>query len=471
MAFDQRAPPARHPQNPYGTPSATIEPTQPYLQQLRSMAHRKHVLVKNGFVVNPLSEADIDDKKRCRRCNMRCSNKKNKYKPDGRDAKRGHKKLPLGSSPSSQPRLVPVPPVPTPGGEEPEGAMEDEKPLSRSSSASTTPAALSAWYAPSPALFSCHLEPRLHGWPVLDLLPRPRLRPGLHLGPGAPDPDLHRGRPPDPAPVPPDPGPRPPRPLLPLRPPSPSSSSSRKPRPAVAIDCEMGTAYDGESELIRVTLVDYFTSEILLDSLVYPQVAMQHYNTKWSGVSRQQMNDARAKGKCITGGLAAVRDAVWRWVGPETVVVGHAVHNDLASLRWIHPLVVDSLLLATAARAEREKREEEEAARKDAAAAAAAAAFEEDDDDLISFRELDLEPRETPEKASAEKAGAKRKPGGLSLKALTSDMFNRQIQKGKEGHDSLEDALAARDIVHWFVMQKTAEVQSQDQGPVIPGFW
>ncbi|GKT67071.1 3'-5' exonuclease [Colletotrichum tofieldiae] len=452
MAFDQRAPPARHPQNPYGTPSATIEPTQPYLQQLRSMAHRKHVLVKNGFVVNPLSEADIDDKKRCRRCNMRCSNKKNKYKPDGRDAKRGHKKLPLGSSPSSQPRLVPVPPVPTPGGEEPEGAMEDEKPPKPVLKCQYHTGRVVRMYwtccrahvsAPGCTWAPEHLT---RTYTAGDLLTRHQ----FHRTPAHALLDL----------------------FSPFAPPSPSSSSSRKPRPAVAIDCEMGTAYDGESELIRVTLVDYFTSEILLDSLVYPQVAMQHYNTKWSGVSRQQMNDARAKGKCITGGLAAVRDAVWRWVGPETVVVGHAVHNDLASLRWIHPLVVDSLLLATAARAEREKREEEEeAARKDAAAAAAAAAFEEDDDDLISFRELDLEPRETPEKASAEKAGAKRKPGGLSLKALTSDMFNRQIQKGKEGHDSLEDALAARDIVHWFVMQKTAEVQSQDQGPVIPGFW
>ncbi|GKT46261.1 SMR domain-containing protein [Colletotrichum spaethianum] len=261
---------------------------------------------------------------------------------------------------------------------------------------------------------------------------------------------------------------------------TPSPPPSRTPRHAVALDCEMGTAYDGESELIRVTLVDYFTSEILLDSLVDPQVAMQHYNTKWSGVSRQQMNDARAKGTCITGGLAAVRAAVWRWVGPDTVVVGHAVHNDLASLRWIHPLVVDSLLLATVARAEREKREEEEAAAAAAAAeeeeearkeaAAADAAFGEDGD-LISFHELGLEPRENPDKVPADEARGKRKPGGLSLKALTSEMFDRQIQKGKEGHDSLEDALAARDIVHWFVMQNPAAALPQDQGPAIAGFW
>ncbi|GKT46260.1 uncharacterized protein ColSpa_06441 [Colletotrichum spaethianum] len=153
MALDQR------PQNPYGAPSTTIEPTQTYLQQLRSMAHRRDVLVRNGFVVKPLSEADIDDKKRCRRCNMRCSNKKNKYKPDARDSKRAHKKLPLGGSgPSSQPRSVAVPAVPTPSGEAPEGAKEDEKPPSQSSSASTTPAASSAWYlTPVPLPFILNL--------------------------------------------------------------------------------------------------------------------------------------------------------------------------------------------------------------------------------------------------------------------------------------------------------------------------
>ncbi|KZL84489.1 rna exonuclease [Colletotrichum incanum] len=448
MAFDQRASPAQYPQNPYGTPSTTIEPTQPYLQQLRSMAHRKHVLVKHGFVVNPLSEADINDKKRCRRCNMRCSSKKNKYKPDDRDAKTGYKKLPLGSGPSSQPRLLPVPSVLTPSGEESEGAMADEKPPKRVLKCQYHTGRVVRMYwtccrahvsAPGCTWAPEHLT---RTYTPGDLLTRHQ---------------YHR---------------TPPHTLLDLLSPSPtpSASPSRKPRHAVAIDCEMGTAYDGESELIRVTLVDYFTSEILLDSLVYPQVAMQHYNTKWSGVSRQQMNDARAKGKCITGGLAAVREAVWRWVGPETVVVGHAVHNDLASLRWIHPLVVDSLLLATVARAEREKREDEEEKEKVRKDAAAAAAFEEDDD-LISFRELDLEPQENPEKASKEKARAKRKPGGLSLKALTSEMFNRQIQKGKEGHDSLEDALAARDIVHWFVLQKSAEVQSQEQRSIVPGFW
>ena len=54
-------------------------------------------------------------------------------------------------------------------------------------------------------------------------------------------------------------------------------SDTRQP---VAINCEMGTAASGDSELIRITLIDYFSSAILIDSLVYLDVEMSHYNTQ-----------------------------------------------------------------------------------------------------------------------------------------------------------------------------------------------
>jgi len=42
--------------------------------------------------------------------------------------------------------------------------------------------------------------------------------------------------------------------------------------------------------------------------------------------------------------------------------------------------------------------------------------------------------------------------GGLSLKTLARVRCGRDIQtSGKKGHDSVEDALAARDIAHWNV--------------------
>lgn len=79
MSF-QTVPPQPHQlqslpsQNPYGTPSAAIDPSPVYLNQLRSMTHSRDALIKNGFVMTPLSQVDVDDKKRCRRCNIRCKN-------------------------------------------------------------------------------------------------------------------------------------------------------------------------------------------------------------------------------------------------------------------------------------------------------------------------------------------------------------------------------------------------------------
>ncbi|KAK2035986.1 hypothetical protein LZ31DRAFT_277118 [Colletotrichum somersetense] len=101
MASDLRPATAQPLTNPYGTPSTTIAATQPYFRQLISMVHRRDVLVKNGYVVRPLSEADIDDRKRCRKCNLRCSNNKNKYKPDESDGKKTPKKPIFGPDPSS----------------------------------------------------------------------------------------------------------------------------------------------------------------------------------------------------------------------------------------------------------------------------------------------------------------------------------------------------------------------------------
>jgi hypothetical protein len=53
----------------------------------------------------------------------------------------------------------------------------------------------------------------------------------------------------------------------------------------------------------------------------------------------------------------------------------------------------------------------------------------------------------------------KRKGGDLSLKGLADTRLGRKIQlgDGKTGHDSLEDAVAARDLVHWHIVNAGTE--------------
>lgn len=101
-----------------------------------------------------------------------------------------------------------------------------------------------------------------------------------------------------------------------------------------------------------------------------PNVKMDHYNTRFSGVTKRDMESARANGTCFRWENAA-RKAVWRFVGPSTIVVGHGVDNDLIAMRWIHPMVEDTLLIESAivkAAQDKKEAEEKEAEEKEKAA-------------------------------------------------------------------------------------------------------
>jgi len=106
----------------------------------------------------------------------------------------------------------------------------------------------------------------------------------------------------------------------------------------------MGTAVSGDSEVIHITLIDYFTNKILIDSLVEPNVAMSDCNTKYSSVTFKDIREAKREQRCLLGHHVAIRQ-VWRFVGPETIVAGHGASSDLRVLRCPHANVVDSQII------------------------------------------------------------------------------------------------------------------------------
>ncbi|KAJ5169912.1 uncharacterized protein N7500_002695 [Penicillium coprophilum] len=155
-------------------------------------------------------------------------------------------------------------------------------------------------------------------------------------------------------------------------------------RYAVALDCEMGITDLGEQELLRISAIDYFTGEKLIDKLVFPKVRMWHTNYRFSGVNWEMLYAAKSRGEAFIGRDAA-REALFRYVGPNTVLVVHGGRADMLALRIIHQRIVDTMLFAQA-----------------------------------------------------------------SLKENAKEILNRNIQQGL-GHDSLEDALACRDIADHFI--------------------
>ncbi|ROW12101.1 hypothetical protein VMCG_00706 [Cytospora schulzeri] len=212
---------------------------------------------------------------------------------------------------------------------------------------------------------------------------------------------------------------------------------------AVAIDCEMGTSITNNSVLIRVTLIDYFTSKVLLDKLVFPDEPVLHYNTRFSGVTYGQMAKAKARGECLYG-TAAARKAIWKFVGPDTIVVAHGGQNDMSTLRWIHSAVVDthlveSLPVVQLQREAREKEAQEKEAR-------------EQVEKLTGSSEKEKKPSNADQKKFEPKKKKPKGSGQFSLKTLARERLGREIQMGNAGHDSVEDAMAARDIAHWNVL-------------------
>ena len=204
----------------------------------------------------------------------------------------------------------------------------------------------------------------------------------------------------------------------------PSSSASKDIRTAVALDCEMGTPANGtcyDNVLIRLSVVDFFTGESLINQLVVPEVDMLHYNTRFSGVTYADMRIAKRDGTAITGTDAA-RELLHRFVDSNTFIVMHSGNNDLAALRLIHPAdrIIDTYIL-----------EVDDHNKKEALATVV---------NVQTGEELNTKSKQLP-----------RNLKDVCLRRCGIQIQNAKLSNGRNaGHDSLEDAMATREVaISW----------------------
>ena len=180
---------------------------------------------------------------------------------------------------------------------------------------------------------------------------------------------------------------------------TPGRSPTAPRRKAVALDCEMALVQTATvpfkvPELVLLCAVDYLTGETLVNSLVSPSREVLDWCTQYSGVTAHAMDQAKAHGQALQGWQEA-RPEMLKYIDADTILVGQSLENDLEVLRMIHMKVVDSACLTNMA--------------------------------------VGLEVRHN-----------------WSLKVLCHDFLGIDIQtQGKEGHNCLEDTLAAREVVLW----------------------
>jgi hypothetical protein len=179
----------------------------------------------------------------------------------------------------------------------------------------------------------------------------------------------------------------------------PRSSDGLPKRRAIVLDCEMVQVEAGRRELAFLCAIDFLTGEVLIDNYVQPKTRVVNWDSRFSGVTPGAMNKAVKKGTALNGWEGA-RSKLWEFMDSETVLVGHSLNNDLDVLGIIHWNIVDSSIITSEA---------------------------------VFYTVHAGEPLNRT----------------WSLKTLTNELVNYDIQVGKQGHSALEDAHATRDIVIW----------------------
>ncbi|XP_059688080.1 interferon-stimulated 20 kDa exonuclease-like 2 [Gavia stellata] len=160
-----------------------------------------------------------------------------------------------------------------------------------------------------------------------------------------------------------------------------------QPSKLVAIDCEMvGTGPGGRtSDLARCSIVGY-QGDVVYDQYIRPAAPIVDYRTRWSGIRRQHMANAVPFNKA--------QQEILRILSGK-IVVGHAIYNDFKALKYFHPKALT---------------------------------------------------RDTSKIPLLNRKGGFPENVTVSLKRLAKELLHKDIQVGKSGHSSVEDARATMEL-------------------------
>lgn len=107
----------------------------------------------------------------------------------------------------------------------------------------------------------------------------------------------------------------------------------------------MAGVASGASEAILLCVTEYVSGAVIINKYVSPPEMITTMRSTVHGVSRKTLNIAIGNGEALDGWKGA-REELWKYIDGDTILIGHALENDLNALRLIHPRIVDSGILA-----------------------------------------------------------------------------------------------------------------------------